>query len=110
MLFRNAKLCVSYIKAKSAYKSFNIEKVWKKTKKKVAKQVKTKKTKLQSEAEWKEKMINKTNILIVVETRITVTLEKLAKIESRNIDSKIISWKRSNNENTEMEKVDKGKV
>jgi len=55
-------------------------------------------------------MINKINILIVVETRITVTLEKLAKIESRNIDSKIISWKRSNNENTEMEKVDKGKV
>ena len=47
--------------------------------------------KLQSETKWKEKMLGKVDILISVGTRIVVVLEKLAEIESRNADSKIIS-------------------
>ena len=65
--------------------------------------------KLQSETEWKEKMLGKIDILISVGTRIMVVLEKLAGIESRNADSKIISWKGSKKKRMEMEKMNKGK-
>ena len=65
--------------------------------------------KLQSETEWKEKMLGKIDILISVGTRIMVVLEKLAGIESRNADSKIISWKGSEKKRMEMEKINKGK-
>ena len=54
-------------------------------------------------------MLGKVDILISVGTRIVVVLEKLAEIESRNADSKIISWKEFEKERMEMKKMNKEK-
>jgi len=82
----------------------------------VARRSKARKTKQQTDAEWKTEVLRKLDSLGELQSlrkdvrRIAVALEKLASIESPDSDEELLSWPESEREITEVQGVkEKGK-
>jgi len=115
-LFSHATSCAPCTKAKAACKPFDTKRARAKTKAKAARRSKVRKTKQQTEAEWKMEVLRKLDSLGELQglrkdmRRIAVALERLAGIESPDSNEELLSWLESEGEITEVPGVkEKGK-
>jgi len=103
-------------KTKAVCKSFDIDKACTKARTEVVQRSKARKTKQQTNIEWKVDVLRKLDELSKLRGlrkdvwRIAVVLEKLAGIESQDSEEEQISWPKSKGEETEVQKSrEKGK-
>ena len=115
-LFSHATSCTPYAKAKATCKPFDAERAQAKAKAEVARRSKARKTKQQTDAEWKTEVLRKLDGLSKLQGlrkdmwRIAVALERLVGIESLDSDEELLSWPESEGEITEVPGVkEKGK-
>jgi len=110
-LFSHATSCAPCAKAKAACKPFDAERARAKAKAEVARRSKARKTKQQTDAEWKMEVLRKLDSLGELQGlrkdvwRIAVALERLAGIESPDSDEELLSWLESEGEITEVQGV-----
>ena len=113
LTFRNAMLCAPCARAKAACKPFDMDRARRKAKDETARRAQVRKTKQQTDAEWKEQVLEKlgkVDELVVQVRRAANALEKLIGIESHDSDEELISWPESKGEETEVqENREKGK-
>jgi len=108
-LFSHATSCAPCAKAKAACKPFDSEKARAKAKAEAARRSKARKTKQQTDAEWKTEVLRKLDGLGKLQglrkdvRRIAVALERLAGIESQDSDEELLSWPESEGEITEVQ-------
>ena len=108
--------CAPYTKAKTACKPFDTNKAHAKARAEVVQRSKARKTKQQTNMEWKVEVSRKLEGLSELQglrkdvQRITVALEKLAGIEGQDSDEEQFSWPESQGEETEVQRnTEKGK-
>ena len=113
LVLRNAMSCAPCARAKAACKPFHADRAQKKAKNEMARRAQVRKMKQQTDAEWKEQVLEKlgkVDELVVQVWRVANVLEKLAGIESHDSDEELISWLESEGEETEVqEHREKGK-
>ena len=108
-LFSHATSCAPCAKAKAACKPFDAERARAKAKAEAARRSKARKTKQQTDAEWKTEVLRKLDGLGELQVlrkdvwRIVVALERLAGIESQDSDEELLSWPESEGEVTEVQ-------
>ena len=114
--FSHVKSCAPCAKAKAACKPFDADRAQAKARAETIRRSQARKTKQQTDAEWKAEVSRKLEELSELRglrkdvRRITVVLEKLAGIESQDSDEGQISWPESEGEETEVqESTEKGK-
>jgi len=114
--FSHTKSCAPCAKAKTACKPFDIDRAWAKARVETIRRSQARKTKQQTDAEWKVEVLRKLEELSELRGlrkdvwRIAVALEKLAGIESQDSDEGQISWPEFEGEETEVqESTEKGK-
>jgi len=114
--YSHAKSCAPCAKAKAACKPFDADLAHAKARAEVVQRSQARKTKQQTDAEWKTEVSRKLEELSELRglrkdvQRIAVALEKLAEIEGQDSEEEQISWLESEGEETEVvERVDKGK-
>ena len=115
-LFSHTTSCAPCTKAKAACKPFDAKRAQAKAKAEAARRSKARKTKQQTDAEWKTEVLRKLDSLGELQGlrkdvwRIAVALERLAGIESPDSDEELLSWPESEGEITEVQGVkEKGK-
>jgi len=90
-----------------------VDGAWRKAKEETARRVQARKTKQQTDAEWKEQVLEKlekVDELVVQVRRVADALERMAGVRLKTLEDNIISWPESGGEETEtVEKIDKGK-
>jgi len=111
--FRNTTSCSPCARAKAACKPFNTDRARRKVKEETVRRVQARKTKQQTDAEWKEQVLEKlekVDELVIQVQRVTDALERMAGVRSKTLEDDLISWLESGGEETEtVEKIDKGK-
>ena len=96
-LFSHATSCTPCAKAKTACNPFDAERARAKAKAEVARRSKARKTKQQTDTEWKTEVLRKLDGLSKLQglrkdmRRIAVALERLAGIESLDSDEELLS-------------------
>jgi len=115
-LLSHATSCAPCTKAKAACKPFDAERARAKAKAEAARRSKARKTKQQTDVEWKTEVLRKLDGLGELQglrkdvQRIAVALERLAGIKSPDSDEELLSWLESEGEITEVQGVkEKGK-
>ena len=106
LTLRNDTLCAPCARAKAACKPFDVDRAWRKAKDETVRRAQARKMKQQTDAEWKEQVLEKlgkVDELVVQVRRAANALEKLAGIESHDSDEKLISWLESEGEDTEVQ-------
>jgi len=107
-LFSYAISCAPCAKAKAACKLFDAERARAKAKAEAARRSKARKTKQQTDAEWKTEVLRKLDGLGELQglrkdvRRIAVALERLAGIENPDSDEELLSWPESEGDITEV--------
>jgi len=97
------------MKAKAAYKPFDVDMAQAKAKAEMARRSKARKAKQQTDAEWKAEVLRKLEGLDELSGlrkdvwRIAVALEKLAGIEGQDSDEELLLWLESEGEETEVQ-------
>jgi len=111
--FRNATSCSPCARAKAACKPFDADGARRKAKEETARREQARRTKQRTDAEWKEKVLEKlgkVDELVVQVWRVADVLERMAGVRSKTPEDNIISWLESGGEETEtVERLDKGK-
>jgi len=114
--YSHATSCAPCAKAKAACKSFDADRAWAKARVEVVRRSQARKTKQQTDAEWKAEVSRKLEGLSELQGlgkdvwRIADALERIAGMRSTTPEDDIISWPESRGEETEtVERVDKGK-
>jgi len=108
-LFSHATSCAPCTKAKAACKPFDAKKARAKAKAETARRSKARKTKQQTDAEWKAEVSRKLEDLGELQglrkdiQRIAVALEKFASIEYDDSDEELLLWPESEGEETEVQ-------
>jgi len=108
-LFSHATFCTPCAKAKAACKPFDAKKARVKAKAETARRSKARKTKQQTDTEWKAEVLRKLEDLGELQglrkdiRRIAVALEKFASIECDDSDEELLSWPESEGEETEVQ-------
>jgi len=111
--FSHAKSCAPCVKAKAACKPFDADRAWAKARAETIQRSQARKTKQQTDTEWKVEVLRKLEELSELQglrkdvQRIAVALEKLAGIESQDSDEGQILWSESEGEKTEVQKSTK---
>jgi len=105
--------CSPCARAKAACKPFKANGVWRKAKEETVRRAQARKMKQQTDAEWKEQVLEKLgkmDELVVQVQRVADALERMAGMRSKTLEEDIISWPEPGGEETEtLERVDKGK-
>jgi len=113
LVLRNATSCSPCARAKAACKPFNADGARRKAKDEIAKRAQARKTKQQTDAEWKGQVLEKlgkVDELVVQVRRVADALERIAGIRSKTPEDDIISWLESRGEEMEtLKRMDKGK-
>jgi len=111
--FRNTTSCSPCARAKAACKPFDADGARRKAKEETARRAQARKKKQQTDAEWKEQVLEKlgkVDKLVIQVRRIADALEKMAGMRSKTPEDDLISWPESGGEETEtVERMDKGK-
>ena len=114
--FSHAKSCAPCSKAKATCKPFDTDRARAKARAETIWRSQARKTKQQTDAEWKAEVSRKLEELSELRglrkdvRRIAMVLEKLVGIESQDSDEGQISWPESEGEETEVQKsTEKGK-
>jgi len=86
---------------------------WRKAKDETARRAQARKTKQQTDMEWKEQVLEKlgkVDELVIYVRRVADALERIAGMRLKTLEDDIISWPESRGEETEtLERMDKGK-
>jgi len=105
--------CSPYARAKAACKLFDADGAQRKAKDETARRAQARKTKQQTNTEWKEqvlKKLGKVDELVVQVRRVADALDRIAGMRSKTPEDDIISWLESRGEEIEtLERMDKGK-
>ena len=105
--------CSPCTRAKAACKPFDTTGARRKAKEETARRAQARKTKQQTDAEWKEQVLEKlgkVDELVVQVRRVADALERMVGVRSRTLEDNIISWPESGGEETEtVERMGKGK-
>jgi len=105
--------CSPYARAKAACKLFDADGAQRKAKDETARRAQARKTKQQTDTEWKEqvlKKLGKVDELVVQVRRVADALDRIAGMRSKTPEDDIISWLESRGEEIEtLERMDKGK-
>jgi len=105
--------CSPCTRAKAACKPFDTNGARRKAKEETARRAQARKTKQQTDAEWKEQVLEKlgkVDELVVQVRRVADALERMVGVRSRTLEDNIISWPESGGEETEtVERMGKGK-
>jgi len=116
MFYSHATSCAPCAKAKAACKPFDADKARAKARAEKIRRSQARKTKQQTDSEWKAEVSRKLEELSELRglrkdvRRIAVALERLAGIESQDSDEELLSWPESKGEITEVQGVkEKGK-
>jgi len=116
MFYSHVTSCASCAKAKAACKPFDADRVRAKARAEKIRRFQARKTKQQTDSEWKAEVSRKLEELSELRglrkdmRRIAVALERLAGIESQDSNEELLSWPESKGEITEVPGVkEKGK-
>jgi len=105
--------CSPCARAKAACKLFDADGAQRKAKDETARRAQARKTKQQTNTEWKEqvlKKLGKVDELVVQVRRVADALDRIAGMRSKTPEDDIISWLESRGEEIEtLERMDKGK-
>jgi len=105
--------CSSCARAKAACKLFDADGAQRKAKDETARRAQARKTKQQTDTEWKEqvlKKLGKVDELVIQVWRVADALDRIAGMRSKTPEDDIISWLESRGEEIEtLERMDKGK-
>jgi len=108
--------CALCAKAKAACKPFDADKAQAKARMEAVQRSQARKTKQQTDMEWKAKISRKLEGLSELQGlrkdiwRIADALERIAEIRSKTLEDDIISWLESGGEKTKtVERIDQGK-
>jgi len=96
--------CSPCTRAKAACKPFDANGARRKAKEETARRAQARKTKQQTDAEWKEQVLEKlgkVDELVVQVQRVADALERMVGVRSRTPEDNIISWPESGGEETE---------
>jgi len=102
--FRNATSCSPCARAKAACKPFDTDRARRKAKEETARRAQARKKKQQTDAEWKEQVLEKlgkVDELVIQVRRIADALERMAGMRSKTPEDDLISWPESGGEETE---------
>ena len=112
-VFRNAMSYSPCARAKAACKPFDADGARRKAKEETARRAQARKTKQQTDAEWKEQVLEKlekVDELVVQVWRVADALERMAGMRPKTPEDDLISWPESEGEETEVqESTEKGK-
>jgi len=90
-----------------------VDRAWRKAKEETTRRTQARKTKQRTDAEWKEKVLEKlekVDELVVQVQRVADVLERMAGMRPKTLEDDLISWPESGGEEMEtLERVDKGK-
>jgi len=107
------KSCAPCSKAKATCKPFDADRAWAKARAETIRRSQARKTKQQTDAEWKGQVLEKlgkVDELVVQVRRVANALERMAGMRLKTPEDNIISWPESGGEETEtLERMDKGK-
>jgi len=113
LVLKNAMSCAPCARAKAACKPFDVDGAQRKAKDETTRRAQARKTKQQTDVEWKEQVLEKlgkVDELVVYVWRVADALERIAGMRSKTLEDDIISWPESGGEETEtLERMDKGK-
>jgi len=108
MFYSHATSCAPCAKAKATCKPFDADRAWAKARAEKIRRSQARKTKQQTDSEWKAEVSRKLEELSELRGlrkdvwRIAVALERLAGIESQDSDEELLSWPESEGEITEV--------